>query len=52
MSYESFLQKRKGNYSKKLKNDSTFYNEISNKAKELYKKEFTKEKMIKILNNE
>ena len=31
----------------KLKNDLDFYIEVSNKAKRLYKKEFTKEKMLK-----
>ena len=36
----------------KLKNDLDFYNEVSKKSKELYKKEFTKEKMIKLLNEE
>ena len=36
----------------KLKNDSNFYNEVSNKAKKLYKQEFTKEKMIKLLQND
>ena len=36
----------------KLKNDLIFYNEISNKAKELYKKEFNKEKMLKLLQDE
>jgi len=36
----------------KLKNDLVFYNEVSTKAKELYNQEFTKEKMIKLLNNE
>ncbi len=34
----------------KLKNDLAFYNEVSMKAKTLYNKEFTKEKMINILN--
>jgi len=33
----------------KLKNDLVFYNEVSIKAKALYNKEFTKEKMIKLL---
>ena len=33
----------------KLKNDLVFYNEVSTKAKILYSKEFTKEKMINIL---
>ena len=36
----------------KLKNDLDFYNEVSKKSKNLYKKEFTKEKMIKLLNEE
>ena len=36
----------------KLKNDLNFYNEVSNKSKELYKNEFTKEKMIKLLQDE
>ena len=33
----------------KLKNDLDFYIEVSNKAKRLYKQEFTKEKMLKLL---
>ena len=33
----------------KLKNDLDFYIEVSNKAKRLYKKEFTKDKMLKLL---
>ena len=36
----------------KLKNDLDFYLEVSNKAKELYKKEFTKEKMLELLQND
>jgi len=36
----------------KLKNDLDFYIEISNKAKRLYKKEFTKEKMIQLLQDD
>ena len=36
----------------KLKNDLDFYIEVSNKAKKLYKQEFTKEKMLKLLQNE
>ena len=36
----------------KLKNDLDFYIEVSNKAKRLYKKEFTKEKMLKLLEDE
>ena len=36
----------------KLKNDLIFYNEVSTKAQIIYDKEFTKEKMLKILNNE
>ena len=36
----------------KLKNDKDFYIEVSNKAKRLYKKEFTKEKMLKLLEDE
>ena len=36
----------------KLKNDLDFYIEVSNKAKRLYKKEFTKEKMLKLLQDE
>ena len=36
----------------KLKNDSVFYNEVSNKAKMLYKQEFNKEKMLKLLQDD
>ena len=36
----------------KLKNDLDFYIEVSNKAKRLYKQEFTKEKMLKLLQDE
>ena len=36
----------------KLKNDLDFYIEVSNKAKRLYKQEFTKEKMIKLLQDD
>ena len=36
----------------KLKKDLDFYIEVSNKAKRLYKKEFTKEKMLKLLQDE
>mgnify|MGYP001170878563 FL=1 len=36
----------------KLKNDLDFYLEVSNKAKELYKKEFTKEKMLELLQDD
>ena len=36
----------------KLKNDLNFYNKVSNKAKKLYKNEFTKEKMLKLLKDE
>ncbi len=36
----------------KLKNDLDFYIEVSNKAKRLYKKEFTKEKMLKLLQDD
>ena len=36
----------------KLKNDLDFYTEVSNKAKRLYKKEFTKEKMLKLLQDD
>lgn len=36
----------------KLKNDKEFYNHCSNTALRLYKEEFTKEKMLKILNDE
>ena len=34
----------------KLKNDLVFYNEVSTKAKQIYNSEFTKEKMLNILN--
>ena len=33
----------------KLTNDSDFYNKISAKAKEIYHKEFTQEKMLELL---
>ena len=36
----------------KLKKDLDFYIEVSNKAKRLYKKEFTKEKMLKLLQDD
>ena len=36
----------------KLKNDLDFYIEVSNKAKRLYKQEFTKEKMLKLLQDD
>ena len=36
----------------KLKKDLDFYIEVSNKAKGLYKKEFTKEKMLKLLQDD
>ena len=36
----------------KLKNDLDFYIEVSNKAKRLYKKEFTKEKMLELLQDD
>ena len=36
----------------KLKKDLDFYIEVSNKAKRLYKQEFTKEKMLKLLQDE
>ena len=36
----------------KLKNDLDFYIEVSNKAKRLYKKEFTKEKMLQLLQDD
>jgi hypothetical protein len=36
----------------KLKNDLDFYIEVSNKAKRLYKQEFTKEKMLELLQDD
>jgi len=36
----------------KLKKDLDFYIEVSNKAKRLYKQEFTKEKMLKLLQDD
>ena len=36
----------------KLKKDLDFYIEVSNKAKRLYKKEFTKEKMLQLLQDD
>ena len=36
----------------KLKNDLDFYIEVSNKAKRLYEQEFTKEKMLKLLQDD
>ena len=38
------------NATKRLKEDKEFYNECSLYAKEIYKKEFTKEKFIEIFN--
>lgn len=49
LSIELFDNQKALELTLKLKNDSIFYNEVSNKAKELYKKEFTKEKMLEIL---
>ena len=40
------------NLTLKLKNDLDFYIEVSNKAKRLYKKEFTKEKMLQLLQDD
>lgn len=50
LSIDVFDNKTALELTKKLTHDKVFYNEISTKAKELYKQEFTKEKMIEILN--
>ena len=52
LAIDVFDNKKALNLTLKLKKDLDFYIEVSNKAKRLYKKEFTKEKMLKLLQDE
>jgi len=52
LAIDVFDNKKALDLTTKLKNDLDFYIEVSNKAKRLYKKEFTKEKMLKLLEDE
>ena len=49
LSIDLFDNKRALELTLKLINDNDFYNEVSYKAKEIYAKEFTKEKMLELL---
>ena len=52
LAIDVFDNKKALDLTTKLKNDLDFYIEVSNKAKRLYKKEFTKEKMLKLLQDD
>ena len=52
LAIDVFDNKKALNLTLKLKNDLDFYIEVSNKAKRLYKKEFTKEKMLQLLQDD
>jgi len=52
LAIDVFDNKKAFDLTLKLKKDLDFYIEVSNKAKRLYKQEFTKEKMLKLLQND
>ena len=52
LAIDVFDNKKAFDLTLKLKKDLDFYIEVSNKAKRLYKQEFTKEKMLKLLQDD
>lgn len=52
LSIDTFDNKKALELTLRLTNDLDFYKNVSTKAKEIYYREFSKEKMIQILNNE
>ena len=52
LAIDVFDNKKAFDLTLKLKKDLDFYIEVSNKAKRLYKKEFTKEKMLQLLQDD